>query len=320
MHGHGRWLLLLLALAAVPAVDLVLPPAWQIAGAFPRIMVIAIAALGLVVITGWCGMLHLGTAAFMAVGAYVYAILSAPSYPFQIGAWPALAAALVAGGCTGVLLGLPTLRLRGDYLALVTLGFGEIATDVLRNLEPVTKGAQGIVGLPVPAPGWTYWAYLLVLVVAVVGVEALRRTGLGRAWVALRDDEIAARSMGLAPGPLLLAALAVAGALGALAGGLWAGLFASSNEPGSYDFSLSVLVLCAIIVGGLGSPRGAVLGAILMAGVSTVVIDRLAAAAGGGAGGHVLAQPANWKYLLFGLALVLMARLRPAGICAEPGR
>jgi branched-chain amino acid transport system permease protein len=310
------WLAGLVVLLAIP----LLPADWQVAGAFPKIFVFAIAGLGLTVLTGWTGMLHLGSAAFMAVGAYTYAIATGPVFPFQIGPWPALALATATGAVAGIVLGMPTVRLRGDYLAIVTLGFGEIVQDLLRNLEPITKGSQGIAGLPKPAAdgAWMYYAYLAVLLAVVAAVGGLRRLPIGRAWLAMREDEIAARCTAVGAGPTVLAAVAVAGALGALAGGLWAGLYGSSNEPGTYDFATSTLVLCVIIVGGMGSHRGAILGAVIMAGLSTLVIDRLANLVGPSQGGNVLMQPANWKYLVFGLALVLMMRLRPQGLCAEP--
>jgi branched-chain amino acid transport system permease protein len=320
------WSIGFAVLLVVPLVDLLLPTAWQIAGALPKVFVFALAALGVTVATGWGGLLHLGSAAFLAIGAYTFAVLTAPVFPFAIGFWPGLGAAVVAGAATGVLLGLPTARLRGDYLAIVTLGLGEIVQDVMRNLEPITKGAQGLSALPGPAvplappeAGWpTYYLYLGLLLAVIALLSWLRRSRLGRALVAVREDEIAARCCAVDAGRAAVVAMAVAGALGALAGAMWAALYHSSNDPSTYDFSMSIMILGIAIIGGLGSPIGALVGALLLGGFSLVVLDRLATALGGSVSENVLMQPNNWKFLVYGLALILVMRLRPGGLCAEP--
>ncbi len=327
------WLAALAVVLLLPVIDLALPHAWTLTPLFPKIMVFAIVGLGLNVITGFAGLLNLGAAAFMAIGAYAYAILTCESYPFQIGFWPGIAAAALIAGLGGVLLALPTARLRGDYLAIVTLGFGEITTDVLKNLEPITKGTQGI--SPVPYPGLpgiafdpassapVHYLYLALLLLVLWFCHLLRTSRLGRNLIALREDEIAARACGVDVARTALTAMTIGAALCGLGGALWASLFQSSNEPGTYDFQTSILVLCIVIVGGLGSSRGVLLGALIMAGFSAIVLDKLKdalARAGIGSDSNVLVQPNNWKFLLFGVALILVMRLRPGGLLPEQGR
>jgi len=325
------WTLLALAGAlALPLLDLVLPPAWTVTPLLPKILVFAIVALGLHIVTGSAGLLNLGAAAFMSIGAYAYAVLTTTIFPFQIGFWPGLLVATALAALAGLVLGLPLVRLRGDYLAIVTVGFGEIVQDVLKNLEPITKGTQGISALPYPGlPGLpfppassapVYYLYLTLLLLVLWGCHRLRGSRLGRSLLALREDELAARACGIDTGRVAATAFTISAALGGLGGALWAALFQSSNEPGTYDFQMSILVLCIVIVGGLGSHRGVLLGALIMAGFSSIVLDKLKdalARAGVGSDANVLVQPNNWKYLLFGLALILVMRLKPNGLLPE---
>ena len=311
----------LLFAVILPVIDRTLPSALSIAGLMPGLMVFAIVALGLNLVTGFTGLLHLGVAAFMAIGAYTYAIATSPVYPFQIGPWPGVFLAIVVTAASGLALGLPAVRLRGDYLAIVTLGFGEIVQDTLRNLDPVTKGTMGINPVPPLIGGHglpTYYLYLALLVLAILACRNLRDSRLGRAWLAIRADELAARSMGIGVARLKLAAMAAGAALCGLGGAAWSALQGSSVEPGSYDFQLSIGILCAVIVGGLGSLPGVVVGVLLMFGLNQIVLVKLSNAFGlTGANAAVWAQPTNWKYLVFGLALVLMMRFRPEGLWPE---
>jgi len=309
--------------AVLPVIDRTLPPALSIAGLLPGLMVVAIVALGLNLVTGFTGLLHLGVAAFMALGAYTYSIATSTVYPFQIGPWPGLVVAIALTSVAGLALGLPAVRLRGDYLAIVTLGFGEIVQDTLRNLEPITKGTMGINPVPPLVAGHglpTYYLCLTLLVLAVLACRNLRDSRLGRAWAAVREDELAARSMGIGTARLKLAAMAAGAGLCGLGGGAWAALQGSSVEPGSYDFQLSIGILCAVIVGGLGSLPGVLVGVLLMFGLNQIVLVKLSNALGiTGANAAVWAQPTNWKYLVFGLALVLMMRFRPQGLWPAAG-
>jgi branched-chain amino acid transport system permease protein len=319
-------LALLIVVALLPLTDLVLPQKLVFASIMPQIFVFALCSLGLTVVTGFTGLLNLGVIAFMAIGVYTYAIATCPVYPFQIGFWPGLLLSMVVGGLSGVVLGLPTMRLRGDYLAIVTLGFGEIVQDCLKNLEVVTKGTTGINPLPPPAvPGHgyqpTYYLFLALLVLGVVLVRNLQRSRVGRAWLAIRDDELAARSMGIGVAKQKLAAFAVGAGLCAAAGALFAALRGTSIEPGYYDFQNSVLVLASVIIGGLGSLSGALLGALIIFGINLIVLNKLVEllALNSSTSHNVLLNPLNWKCLIYGLALVLMMRFRPQGLLPPRG-
>jgi branched-chain amino acid transport system permease protein len=326
-----RWLradILFLAIALViPLVDAVVPGAWQIGRDMRPIFLFAILGLGLNIVTGFAGLLHLGVAAFMAIGVYSYAILSAEIYPFRLGFWGAIALVPAIGALAGLALGAPTLRLRGDYLAIVTLGFGEIVQDVLRNLESITRGTQGINPLAYPTFfGYTFvpevyqpWYYLFlgILVVVVVLNRNVESSRLGRAFVSIREDELAATCMGINNVKIKLIAFALGAALASLMGGLYASYLNSSGEPGNYDFTVSILAVCIVIVGGMGNISGVLLGALAMVGLDSLVLVKLSQyldRRGLSSSANVISNPNNWKFLIFGLALVLMMRFRPEGL------
>jgi branched-chain amino acid transport system permease protein len=325
-----RWFtgapLLLALLAVIPLVDLVLPATWRCASLMPGIMAYAIVGLGLNIIAGFTGLLSLGSAAFMAIGVYTFSILTCPIYPFQIGFFPGVIAAACVGGVAGLLLSLPTMRLRGDYVAIVTLGFGEIIQDVLKNLDAMTKGTQGINPVAAPTlPGvdlsvgnYLPWFYLyLVILIGVVWLcHNLRHSRIGRAWVAVREDELAARAMGLPTPRIKQIAFTLGSALCALGGALYASKSGTSIEPGFYDFQQSVIILCIVIVGGMGNITGVLLGAFIMVGFNSIVLTKLTESLerSGFTGANVLASPGNWKFMLYGIALILMMRLRPEGL------
>jgi branched-chain amino acid transport system permease protein len=313
-------------LAFTPLLD-VLFPSLQLSGPMRTVVVYAILALGLNIVVGWTGLLNLGIAAFMAIGAYAFGILTSEIYPFQVGFWWGLVLAGAIGAFAGWLLGAPTLRLRGDYLAIVTLGFGEIVQDGLKNLPAITKGTEGINPLPAPSlafvevggetPARWFYVYLAVLALVVFLCRNLELSRLGRQWFAVREDELAARCMAIEPDKAKLKAFATGAALAALAGALFASHLSSTGEPSNYDFQISILALCIVIVGGIASITGVLVGAIVMVGLSNVVLPSVTQAmqrAGLSSTGNVLASPDNYKYLIFGLALVLMMRYRPDGI------
>jgi branched-chain amino acid transport system permease protein len=330
--------LFLLAAATLPIVDSAVGGTGLL-DPMKSVFLFAILGLGLNVVTGFTGLLHLGIAAFMAIGVYAFAILTAEIYPFQIGFWPALLLTIPIGALAGFLLGAPTLGLRGDYLAIVTLGFGEIVQDVLKNLDVITKGTQGINPLPSPTVPWLVadesgarslgwhlltpgapvpWYYLLLvlLIVTVIACRNLERSRMGRAWMSIREDELASKSMGIPPVRTKILAFATAAAIAAFCGGLWASSLSSTGEPSNYDFQVSILALCIVIVGGMGNISGVLLGALVMIGANDIVLAKLAAwlqAEGITGQGNVFASPNNWKFLLFGLALVLMMRFKPDG-------
>ncbi|MEI6083456.1 MAG: branched-chain amino acid ABC transporter permease [Verrucomicrobiota bacterium] len=303
-----HWAFLLVA-AIVPAV------APRFADLMRPIFIMAILALGLNILTGFTGILNLGVAAFMGIGAYTYAILTCDIYPFQLGFWGATGATVLIGLLAGLALGLPTIRLRGDYLAIVTLGFGEIVQDSLKNMDVITKGTQGI--NPLPSPSHIYWLLLGFLAVVVLLNRNLQHSRIGRAWIAIREDELAASCMGINPMKTKLIAFSLGAAQCALAGALWASYLGSSGEPGNYDFQVSIIALCIVIVGGMGSIAGVLLGALVVMGFNTIVLETLTNFLKAHqliASNNVFTAPGNWKYMLFGLALILMMRFRPEGL------
>ena len=315
-----HWLFLLAA-AFLPAL------APRLAELLRPTFIMAVLGLGLNILTGFTGILNLGVAAFMAVGAYTFAILTCDIYPFQFGFWTATVSAVGAGLVVGVLLGLPTIRLRGDYLAIVTLGFGEIVQDVLKNLDVITKGTQGINPLPAPSllghafrqEHYQPWYYLFLAFLALVVLlnRNLHISRIGRAWISIREDELAAACMGVNPMKMKLLAFALGAAQCSLAGALWASYLGSSGEPGNYDFQISVLALCIVIVGGMGNIGGVLLGALVVTGFNSIVLETVTNFLKAHqliSSENVFTAPGNWKYMLFGLALILMMRFRPEGL------
>jgi len=322
-----RQILPFAALSLLPLLEAVLPTAYHISGPVRTIFILSLLGFGLNIVTGYTGLLNLGCAAFMAIGAYSYAVLTSSIFPFQIGFWWGIAASCVIGLLSGALLGLPAIRLRGDYLAIVTLGFGEIIQDLLRNLDYITKGTQGINPLPYPSFGtltidstrpmaWYY--FLLIIIFAMYLLSSfIEHSKLGRRLQAVREDELAARSIGIPVAKTKLCAFSLSSGLCAMSGALWVTYFSSTGEPGNYDFNISVMALCMVIVGGLGQLNGVLLGAFLIIGTNSIVLAKLGAilaSYGLTSTTNVYSSPTNWKYLLFGLALVLVMKFRPQGL------
>ncbi len=320
----------LMGFAILPLLDALLPQNYRIADSFRTIFIFAVLGLSVNLITGYTGLLNLGAAGFMAIGSYTFAILTCDIYPFQCGFLLALALSALMGFGAGILLGFPTLRLRGDYLAIVTLGFGEIVQNSLRNLETITKGTQGINPLPAPAIfGLTlsqdsylpsYFLFLIILALAVFVIGNLERSPVGRSWMAVREDELAARAMGVDVAKAKLLSFAFGAALAAVSGALWASFLGSSGEPGNYDFQVSIIALCIVIVGGMGNISGVLLGSLIMVGFNSIVLVKISEALarmGIQSSGSVFFSPNNWKFMIFGLALVLMMRYRPEGLLSS---
>lgn len=281
---------------------------------------------GLNIVTGLAGLLDLGYAAFFAIGAYVAAIFGTRlGFSF----WACLPLAAFFASLAGILLGFPVLRLRGDYFAIVTLGFGEIIRIVANNWRSLTNGSQGIGGAPRPnffgladftanpAPGHrafsdlfglTYsplqriiFLYYLILIVALaVNVFTLRvrRLPIGRAWEALREDEIAAQSLGIDRRQVKLTAFAIGAAWGGVGGAFLAARLGFVT-PESFGFMESVAVTAIVVLGGMGSQMGIVLAAILYVGLS-----------------EYFRPLAEYRMLVFGLAMILIMRFRPRGLVA----
>ena len=316
----------------------------------------AVLALGLNVVVGFAGLLDLGYVAFYAVGAYLWSIFSTPQIanlfagaaPIASGWFYAFVLlGLAIGAGFGVLLGLPVLRLRGDYLAIVTLGFGEVIRVLAVNLDKpinLTNGAQGIkdIGRP-PLPfadfvrgtlGWTLddnqlyqlFFYLLVFVIllfTVTAVSRLKHSRVGRAWEAIREDETAAIAQGI---PLVRMKL-MAFAVGASFAGMMGVVFAAKQlfiNPPTFDLLRSISILSMVILGGLGNIPGVILGAVLVTLLDLQILPRIASVLRDAqkAGFPIPAafDPTQYQRLLFGLLLIMMMIFRPEGILPEQRR
>jgi branched-chain amino acid transport system permease protein len=284
-----------------------------------------LAALGLNIVVGSAGLLDLGYVAFFGIGAYVAALtgnalLTNVNFhiPFVLVLFivaPAVAAFF------GVLLGTPTLRLRGDYLAIVTLGFGEIVRITLNNLDPITRGPNGISSIPDPAVGgWSmgegfsvagyeisgnsvyYYLLLFLIALTLAVIYRLNDSRIGRAWVAVREDEVAAAAMGINTTIIKLLAFGAGAWFAGMAGAVNAHLL-TQVSPDSYTFPFSVLILAMVVLGGLGNPPGVVLGAIIL----TFLPEKLR-------------EFSDIRFLVFGFALILIMRFRPEGLLPSARR
>jgi ABC-type branched-subunit amino acid transport system permease subunit len=291
---------------------------------FSNAGVFVLLALGLNIVVGLAGLLDLGYAAFFAIGAYAYAYGASPfsgiHAPFLL---MLLVGALVAA-TFGVLLGAPTLRLRGDYLAIVTLGFGEIVPIVFLNAEKYTEGTNGIGGIyPPDIPfveftilnPWPFYALVIALVaIVMVFIYRLQESRIGRAWMAIREDELAAASNGLNTVTTKLLAFA----LGASTAG-FAGVFNAAKltlvSPDQFLSTVSFSILAMVVLGGMGNIWGVALGAFVIYTIQIVLLKQLNAFF---AELHVpILQDINfvqYQFLLYGLALVLMMLFRPEGL------
>lgn len=290
-------------------------------------------ALGLNIVVGFAGLLDLGYVAFFAVGAYTYALLASPHFGIHLPFWALLPMGAVITCVFGVLLGAPTLRLRGDYLAIVTLGFGEIIRIFLNNLNApinITNGPQGVnlvdpirlgsfslsathqvEGLSFPSVYNYYYLFLaLTLLVIFISIR-LQDSRIGRAWVAIREDEVAAEAMGINTRNIKLLAFAMGASFGGVSGGLFAG-FQGFVSPESFNLMESILILCMIVLGGMGHIPGVILGTVLL----TILPEalRYIGPLQQSLFNRVLVDPADLRLLLFGLALILVMLFRPAGL------
>ncbi|MEY2839649.1 MAG: hypothetical protein RJB60_1948 [Pseudomonadota bacterium] len=337
------------------AVALLVLPLWLqgVGQAWVRILdtslLYILLALGLNIVVGFAGLLDLGFVAFYAVGAYLFALLASPHLTEHLPALAAffpnglhtpiwLAIPLGAGlaATAGVLLGAPTLKLRGDYLAIVTLGFGEIIRVFMNNLDNpvnITNGPKGIdridplsvfgvsLGEPWHVMGYTlppvtlhYYLFLGLVVLAVIICLRLQHSRLGRAWRAIREDEIAAKAMGLNTRNLKLLAFGLGATFGGVAGVLFAS-FQGFVSPESFSLQESVMVVAMVVLGGLGHVPGVVLGAFLLASLPEVlrhVAGPLQAMTGGRLDASILRQ------LLVALAMIGVMLVRPRGLWPAP--
>jgi len=334
---NGKWVWAGIALVAVSL--LLLPFALSLAGtAWVRIANLALLyvllALGLNIVVGFAGLLDLGYIAFYAVGAYAYALLASPHFGLHLPFWAILPIGAATAALFGVLLGAPTLKLRGDYLAIVTLGFGEIVRIFLNNLsQPVniTRGPQGIAGIdPVRIGGidfsrgdslfgiafsgpMKYYYLLLAVMLAIILVNVrLQNSRIGRAWEAIREDETAARAMGIDTTLLKLLAFALGASFGGVAGGMFAAI-QGFISPESFVLVESVMVVSMVVLGGMGNIAGVILGAVLLSFVPEILRWTVEPAQHA-LFGRMLIEPEVIRMLIFGLALVLVMLFRPAGL------
>jgi branched-chain amino acid transport system permease protein len=300
-------------------------------------------ALGLNIVVGYAGLLDLGYAAFFAIGSYAFAILASGQFNIHISFWILLFTSAFIAAIFGVLLGAPTLRLRGDYLAIVTLGFGEIVPRVFRNASVFTGGVNGIVGVDQPKLpavfGWSgnfgfnpipyYYLIIGVIVLSLFLINNLRNSRLGRAWMAIREDEVAAAATGINTVTTKLLAFALGASFSGFAGTYYASkLFIVSPESFSFQ-AVSVVVLVMVVLGGMGSMRGVIVGALLIYFIQSYVLIQLP-------GWIVSATSAlnidfltkldigsyvqRSNFLIFGIILAGIMLLRPQGLLPSAQR
>jgi branched-chain amino acid transport system permease protein len=325
---------------ALVAIALALLPfaAGYIGQAWVRIlnfaMIYIMLALGLNIVVGFAGLLDLGYIAFYAVGAYMYALLASPHFNLHLPFWVILPLGAGLACIFGVLLGAPTLKLRGDYLAIVTLGFGEIIRIFLNNLNApvnVSNGPQGInlidpfridgfsfaqagniLGVPFSGPQKYYYVLLLLTIGVIVINLRLQNSRLGRAWEAIREDEVAAKAMGINTRNVKLLAFAMGASFGGIAGGI----FSATQQfvsPESFGLFESIIVLAMVVLGGMGHIPGVILGAVLLTLLPEFLrstMEPLQHALFG----RVLLDAETVRLLVFGIALVVIMLYRPAGL------
>jgi branched-chain amino acid transport system permease protein len=306
-------------------------------------------ALGLNVVVGVAGLLDLGYVAFYAVGAYTWSLLASEHFNLHYPFWVLLPLGAFLAALAGLMLGAPVLKLRGDYLAIVTLGFGEIVRILMNNLDKVsppwsdevyniTNGPRGITGIDglsffgfkvraglevfghqVTGLQLYYFVFLAFTILSVIGVYRLQHSRLGRAWQALREDEIAAKAMGINVRNIKLAAFA----FGALTGGLAGGLFAAMQgfvSPESFGLLESVMVLAMVVLGGMGHIPGVILGAVLLAAMPEVIRYAADENVQQKIFGFVVIAPEVLRNLIFSLAMILIMLFKPQGLWPSPDK
>lgn len=306
-------------------------------------------ALGLNIVVGYAGLLDLGYVAFFALGAYMYGLLNSPHlidnfpaiaamYPagMHTPIWVVIPLAAAVAGVFGILLGAPTLRLRGDYLAIVTLGFGEIIRVFLNNLDHpvnITNGPKGVstidplsffglnlgkkvsvLGFDVASVSLYYYLFLALVIFSIVISHRLQLSRVGRAWMAIREDEIAAKAMGINTRNLKLLAFGMGATFGGVSGAMFAS-FQGFISPESFSLMESVMIVAMVVLGGIGHLPGVVLGAVLLSALPEVlryVAGPLQNLTGGRLDAAILRQ------LLIALAMITIMLMRPRGLWPSP--
>jgi branched-chain amino acid transport system permease protein len=306
-------------------------------------------ALGLNIVVGYAGLLDLGYVAFYAIGAYMFALLASPhlteTFPAIAAAfpgglhmplWVVVPAAAALAGFFGVVLGAPTLKLRGDYLAIVTLGFGEIIRVFLNNLDQpvnITNGPKGlnqidslhffnqnlgrgaeVMGFEIASVSLYYYLFLALVLVSVVICHRLERSRIGRAWMAIREDEIAAKAMGINTRNLKLLAFGMGATFGGVSGSMFAA-FQGFVSPESFSLMESIMIVAMVVLGGIGHLPGVILGAVLLSALPEVlryVAGPLQSMTDGRLDAAILRQ------LLIALAMIVVMLMRPRGLWPTP--
>jgi branched-chain amino acid transport system permease protein len=294
-------------LFCVAALAPLLAPNDYVVGVLARICLYALLALGLNIVVGFAGLLDLGFVAFFGIGSYVYAFLASPHFGLHLPFALVMLIATLSAAISGVLIGAPTLRLRGDYLAIVTLGFGEITYICLVNLDRpvnITGGPNGLLSIDPPSffgavihqNTQYYYLFLIILGGVVLTSFRLRDSRIGWQWQAIREDEIAAQAMGVNTTRAKLQAFAIGAAIAGCAGGLLAS-WQRSVFPDNFLLQESINVLAMVILGGIGNIFGVVLGAAVIVALPEIFRDLAA-----------------YRLLAFGIILVLVMILRPQGL------
>jgi branched-chain amino acid transport system permease protein len=309
-------------------------------------------ALGLNVVVGFAGLLDLGYIAFYALGAYSYALLASPHLPqhfetiaaafpqgMHFSPWMVAVFSIILAALFGILLGLPTLQLRGDYLAIVTLGFGEIIRIFMNNLDRplnLTNGPKGITAIDpiqlfgisfakpldlgfvqIPALYLVFYLFLVLAIAVMIVCLHLQSSRIGRAWVAIREDEVAAKAMGINTRNMKLLAFAIGASFAGVAG-VFFSAFQGFVSPESFTLWESIVVLAMVVLGGIGHIPGVILGAIVLA-VFPEVLRGVAEPIQKALFGHVIVDVEIIRQLIYGLALILVMLYRPGGIWQKGG-
>jgi branched-chain amino acid transport system permease protein len=373
LHGlpekqEQKWKMILLAalVIAFPFIDKLTALRWTAQIIFALIFVIL--GLGLNIVVGYAGLLDLGYAAFFAIGAYTTGMLSSGAHNIHINFWIVIWIAAAMAAVWGFMLGAPTLPLRGDYLAIVTLGFGEIVPVLFKNLidvtikEPftcwilpifriqtscitfvdhfdLTLGEKGISPIGRPSlpfigefessnPITWYFLIIAIILLSVFIINRLRNSRLGRSWMAIREDELAAAQMGIDPVRTKLAAFALGATFSGFAGAFYAA-YISGIFPSVFDFSASIIILCVVILGGIGNINGVIVGGLVLMTADRLFLPALKDFLASLLTHTILpsisnpvvqlavkdnANPILYRFLLFGLTLVIMMAVRPEGL------
>ena len=351
MHNHNRktahWIIGAIVVLVLPLVLQYFGNAWVRIADLALLYVML--ALGLNIVVGYAGLLDLGYVAFYAVGAYLFGFLASPQlsdnfayfaalFPngLHFSVWVAVPLASLVAALFGVLLGAPTLKLRGDYLAIVTLGFGEIIRIFLNNLDhPInlTNGPKGmgqidsiqlfglnlgkrleLFGFDISSVTLYYYLFLVLVVFSVIVSYRLQDSRIGRAWMAIREDEIAAKAMGINTRNMKLLAFGMGASFGGVAGVMFAG-FQGFVSPESFSLMESVMIVAMVVLGGIGHIPGVVLGAVLLAALPEV-LRYVAGPLQGMTDGRL--DSAILRQLLIALAMIIVMLLRPRGLWPAP--